>query len=222
MLWLSSFMYNATTIASIYIMVAFNIEVYVAIVHSEYHNRIFTHRSVIIIVIVTWFLSLIYPLSTYLILARVVNGLCYVAYNWQLAGMTISILNFVIRFGIPTVSFLICYLLIFKFLLAKRRIKVLPSAKSAGLPITYQIDSFAKARNNVAITLFYSLILHFLASGGNQILVLLYGFGYSYDTTALLPQLFALALYFNSCINPIIYVIKYERFRLTVKTLFCS
>ena len=219
---MSSLFYNATTVASIYISVAFNIEVFVAIAHSAHHKQIFNDRSITVMVIAIWLVSIIYPLSTYLSISRVVNGLCYVSYNWQQSGLTISICNFMIRFTIPVVAFLICYLLIFKFLLRRKRnvsVLHLSSSTAAVLP-QYPIDTFGRARNNVAITLLYTLVIHFLTTTGNQVLVLLYACGYSYDTTAILPQLFALATYVSSCINPFVYVVKYERFRQAVKNIW--
>ena len=77
-------------------------------------------------------------------------------------------------------------------------------------------NDYARARNNVAITLFYTLIIHICTSAGTQTLVLLTAFGYIYDSTSVLVQILQLALYSNSCINPFIYLIKYERFREAV------
>ena len=217
--WLSTYIYNATTLASIYILVAFNIEIYFAIAHSINHKKIFNNRSVTVIVIAIWCASIVYPLAIYLSLSRVVNGLCYVAYNWQKWGSLISIVNFMIRFIIPGLAFLMCYLLILKFLLRrKRRVHGLPLSSSPAIGLQPNPpDIFGKARSNVAITLLYTLIFHFVTTTGNQILVLLYAFGYFYDTTSMMPQLFVLAMYISSCINPFVYTAKYELFRRAVR-----
>ena len=185
-------------------------EIYFAIAHSVFHKKIFNNRSVTIIVIAIWCASIIYPLALYLGLSRVVNGLCYVGYYWQKLGTFISIFNFMIKFIIPSLAFIMCYILIFQFLLRrKRRVHVFPSSSSsaAELPPNHP-DTFGKARSNVAITLLYTLTFHFLTTTGNQILVLLFAFGYSYDTTAIMPQLFVLAMYLSSCINPFVYAAK--------------
>ena len=194
-------------------------KIYFAIAHSVYHKKIFNNRSVTVIVIAIWCASIAYTLALYLGLSRVINGLCYVGYYWQKLGTIISIVNFLISFIIPGIVFLICYILIFKFLLRrKRRVHVFPSSSSSasGLQPNHP-DIFGKARRNVAITLLYTLTFHFLTTTRNQILVLLFAFGYSYDTTAIMPQLFALAMYISSCINPFVYTVKYERFRTAVK-----
>ena len=81
-------------------------------------------------------------------------------------------------------------------------------------------QSHMRARRNIYYTLSYTLVLHVITWSGNQIEFLMYGFGFALDTTALWFTIPLLAIYVSSFINPIIYAIKYERFREAVKTTF--
>lgn len=74
-------------------------------------------------------------------------------------------------------------------------------------------DKFWHARRNVALTVFYTIILHIITWTGSQVQLLFSTFGYALDSNSPLAQVLQLLIYCNSCVNPIIYVIKYERFR---------
>ena len=77
-----------------------------------------------------------------------------------------------------------------------------------------------RARRNIYYTLSYTVTLHVLMWSGNQIQFLMTGFGFVINTSALWFTIPLLAIYVSSFINPIIYVLKYERFRDAVKTVF--
>ena len=76
--------------------------------------------------------------------------------------------------------------------------------------------SLSKARRNIYRTLFIIIVIHMVAWSGNQVQFLLFGFGFPFDTTSLITQLPLLAVYLSTFINPIIYIIKYEKFRRAV------
>ena len=219
-LWLSSFPYNASNMASSYILVAFTVEVYLAIVHPVRHRLIFSYRIITISVSIIWIASITYPAVVFMVLSRVVDGLCYVAYEWSKYGKLISIMSFMIRIVLPTISFILCYSLIIKALMAKKKVKPASAVDSnistTALPVQ---SKYLLARNNLAVTLLYNLLIHVVFLSGNQILVLLYAVGYEYDTTGALSQLLVLATYINSCTNPFVYVIKYKKFREAIKQI---
>lgn len=75
---------------------------------------------------------------------------------------------------------------------------------------------FSRASHNVAITVLYTLIIHVIAWSGNQVQVLMTSFGFVVDTSSSLYQILLLATYCTSCVNPVVYVIKYKEFRRAI------
>lgn len=77
-----------------------------------------------------------------------------------------------------------------------------------------------QARRNIYYALSYMLLLPRVTWSGNQYEFVLCGFGYAINSVTLTYQLPLLAIYTSSFINPIIYVIKYERFCKAVVLAF--
>lgn len=71
---------------------------------------------------------------------------------------------------------------------------------------------YTRASHNVAITVLYTSIIHVVAWTGNQVQVLMTAFSFV-DSTSSLFQILILFTYITSCVNPIVYVVKYKEFR---------
>jgi hypothetical protein len=82
--------------------------------------------------------------------------------------------------------------------------------------------AFSKVNVNVFRTLTYMLVTHTVTWGGNQYQNLAFTFGRSLKTTSLSYQLLLLAVYFSSCINPVIYLVKYDNLRHAARLLLCN
>jgi hypothetical protein len=80
----------------------------------------------------------------------------------------------------------------------------------------------ARARRNIYYTLSYSLVSHVLAWSINQIQFLVRGFGVVIDVNSLFFVIGILTIYAGCLVNPIIYIIKYERFRNAVRKELAS
>jgi hypothetical protein len=80
---------------------------------------------------------------------------------------------------------------------------------------------YEKVRLNITITVFYTLVIHLLSWLGQQIIVFMSVFGYTIVPTGALFQLLQLATYISSSVNPIIYIIKYDKFRQASKSYLC-
>jgi hypothetical protein len=62
-LWESHFSLQSSSLASSYILAAFAIEVYMAIVHPVKHKNVFSHRLVALMVTAAWAIGIAYPLG---------------------------------------------------------------------------------------------------------------------------------------------------------------
>jgi hypothetical protein len=80
-LWKTNFTYNATSLASTYILAAFTIEVYMAIVHPVTHKNIFNRRLVTITVVCCWVFGIAYNVGVAMSIAYITDGVCYLDYS---------------------------------------------------------------------------------------------------------------------------------------------
>ena len=216
-LWLTGVVYNTSSVVSTYLLAAFTVEVFVSIVYPIQHKKLFSHRLVALIVVVCWFLSLAIQLGSSLIINEVVNGYCFIGYNWAKIKVSNSVFNLILKIVIPTNCYIICNILIIRALKYKAAVETSASHNSKIILTKASEDRYLKARANAVIVLMYTVMLHIITWTGYQILVLLAAFGYTFLTTDLVAQILLLATYIGGCINPVIYVIRYEKFRQAVR-----
>lgn len=87
-----------------------------AIVHPVRHKNTFTIRTVGVVVTCCWVIGIAYPVGTYSAIAQVVNGTCYVSYNWPPIALPMSIVNFLVKMMFPILFYAVFYALTFAFL----------------------------------------------------------------------------------------------------------
>ena len=202
---------------STYILTAFTIEVWLSIVHPIIHRRFVNRRLVTLTIIIFWLLAIVYQLSILIGVSRVVNGLCYVGYEWSKVRLPVGFSSVFIKIILPVCCFSICYISIIRKLRKTVKVRIANAVNANNLATSNDKDQYSKARVNVAIMLFYSVILHVSCWSGNHVVIFMASFNYYIATTDIIYQMLLLATCFSSCINPIIYVLRYEKFRRAAK-----
>jgi hypothetical protein len=94
-LWTSNFTYNATLLASNFVLAAFTVEVYTAIVHPVTHRNIFNHCLVAIVVVCCWVLGIANCAGVAIGIAKIIDGVCYMFYGWAPVALPLSLSIFV-------------------------------------------------------------------------------------------------------------------------------
>lgn len=217
-LWLSGLATTATATVSSYILAAFAIEIYLAIIHPTLHRNYVTRRNIVIFVVGNWFFSVAAPAGILLMLSRVIGGLCYYSYNWPSIGIPVGIVNLVVRMAIPLAIYIFCSSHIVIFLRSRSKINSVSSVLSSHQsPAHHQPVAYVRAQRNVILTVFYAIALHVFTWTGYQVFLMMAALDTPLSTTSPLSQLLQLGVYTNSCVNPIVYVVKYERFREAAK-----
>jgi hypothetical protein len=216
-LWLSGLATTATATVSSYILTAFAIEIYLAIIHPTLHKNYVTRRNIVIFVVGNWFVSVAAPAGILLKLSRVIGGLCYYSYEWPSMGISVGIANLVVRMAIPLAIYVFCYSRIVIFLRSRNKINSASSILSNHQSPTHQPVAYVRAQRNVILTVFYAIVLHAFTWTGYQVFLMMAALDTPLSTTSPLSQVLQLGVYTNSCVNPIVYVVKYERFRKAAK-----
>lgn len=191
------------------------IEVYLSIVHRALHTKFISKRVVFATVAFIWLASTTIPMGLYMKVAQVVNSLCYVSYNFSSVALATAISNFTLRMVLPLICYVTCYWRIAVFLRARSKVMVMPwSSGGSG-----KQKASTRAQKNVILTVLYTVILHVLTWTGNQVFFLMAACGSPLNMTSV-SQVLQLAVYTSSCVNPFIYIIKYERFRDAAKLTY--
>ncbi len=123
----SNFTYNASSLASAYILAAFTIEVYMAIAHPVRHKNVFNHRLVALMVTAAWMIGIAYTLGIHLGIARVINGSCYGSYGWSAIALPVGVLGFFVRMIFPIAIYGVFYSMTFSFLKHRARVVAVPT-----------------------------------------------------------------------------------------------
>ena len=195
-------------VASLYNLVVLSFERFFEIVFPIRHKIIFNRCIALLSIIGVWIWSLIWNTIIFIPPSGLIGDTCYAQYFWisPVAKSIQGVLNFSVKMVIPIGVFLFCYISMAKSLNNK-------VAPSASIMIT-------RVRRNIFVTLTYAIIIHVLSWSVNQALYLAYLFGFNpYFSSALYSVPVAL-VYLSTCCNPIIYLLKYERFRAAVMEAF--
>ena len=198
-------------VASLYNLVTLSLERYFEIVHPIRHKILFTKCMASLALVLIWVWSFVWNIIIFIPSAGLVGETCYVQYFYTSpsAKTFLGVLNFSLKMIIPITVFMFCYISMAKSL----RSKVGPSA------ITYS-KTFTRFRRNIFKTLIYAITIHVLSWTVNQLLYLSYLLGYALNFTSVLYNVAVALVYVSTCSNPIIYLLKYERFRAAAKEAF--
>lgn len=191
-------------------MVAFSIEVYMAIVHPVRHKLVYRRRLVHIIAACAWIIGLVFALITTINVTVIIEGHCMVIYGWGAIAMPMSWINFILKMFIPIIVFLVCNVRVFMSL----------QNKIHGVTQTSQNqEQYGKASRNVALTVMLTLFQHIASWTGYHVIVLMTAFGFVADLNSAMFKTILLLSCASSCINPFIYGYKYKEFRVVIVRL---
>ena len=213
--WLSDLPLWSFLISSSYTLIVLTIERYIAIVYPLFHYSSCSKTSVLVLAIAAWFPGLIYMLGLLVPTSGVIDGRCYVMTLFASPAWkkVCGVMLFICQYLIPITVFVTCYSRIF----VQLRSRVAPQTGSTG---NEAVSLKARARRNVLKTLVIIVICYILCNSWNQFTFLAFNFGYPVDFTSAFYNFTVIAMFANSCINPIIYALKYETFQNEARRFF--
>ena len=246
-LWLTSLPLWSSVLTSTYNLVALTVERYLEICHPIKHKVSFTFNKAVVVIAVTWFLGLLHQLPTHLATAGVRQGKCYVLAFWasEAANKVFGSFNFLVRYMLPLCIMFAAYVAMIRVLRRQTTVHVSNAAAAAAggqgtstspapskhaptpkspAPAPAQTrhqERMIRARNNVFKTLLIVTFAFMLCWTLNQLLFLMFTFGFPLDFGSWWYNLSVVLVNVNCCINPFIYAAKYEAFQKSVGALLC-
>lgn len=214
--WYSTAILWGALTASTYNLVMLTMERYFKVVHPIAHKTTFDKKKALICIGFVWVVGLVWHGITLIPTSDIMGGTCILAGRWpnkewqQLYG----ILNVTLMFFVPIGVQLFCYARILRVL--RKRTEQMDSSSAA------HTDNFSRAQRNVIKTSILLSLCYVLCWTWNQVFFFLYTCGVTVDFTGWFYHFTVIAVFSNSCVNPIIYIFKYEEFKVGMRKAFCK
>ncbi|XP_038060998.1 galanin receptor 2b-like [Patiria miniata] len=216
-LWISDFFLWACFITSTFNLVGLTFERYVAIVFPFRYPTFYTKRNSCFMLAAAWFLGTMF--ATYSIAIRAYEGrqcaeklLPYL----KDVGFVITI----IQYFVPTFTMLFAYIHIIVVL--HRSANRVGVATASTATSDGREASLLRARRNTFKTLLIVYIIYFCCWTPNLTVFAMFNLGWPLDFKGALYIISVALAASNSCVNPIIYALKYRQFQNGLKRLWMS
>ena len=220
-IWISKYFTWALFITSTFNLVALTLERYLAIVFPFRYQVVSTRRNVLATVLGVWIFGCLFV--TYNIFLRYYeDGKCLqklVKYTVVL-GVAVVVLTYIL----PVIVMLLAYVHI-TVVLKKGADRVGPAPAVAivargNVAAEGQGESLMRARRNTFKTLLIVFVTFIVCWTPNVVIFFLSNMGFVVDFKSTIYNITIVMVASNSCVNPLIYAIKYKQFRKAIKTVF--
>ncbi|KAK2140455.1 hypothetical protein LSH36_1348g00028 [Paralvinella palmiformis] len=220
-LWLTKMWLWGLLVSSTYNLLAVSVERYLAVVHPFWHRMRLTRGKVFASIAFIWVFGPAYNLA-YMVPTSGISrdGGCTLYSFWpdSLTQNAIGVLTITIQFIVPIILLIIFYARMIVVL--RMRIRPPPVAAGGAGASGEGGPTMARARRNVIKTLGIVAFCFVFCWIWNQIYFLLFNLGYGrIDFLGVFYHFTVVMVFANCCINPFIYVAKYEQFQKTMRHL---
>nr|XP_054760887.1 galanin receptor type 2-like [Lytechinus pictus] len=202
--------------ASTYALVTVSVDRYFAIVYPLAFNRLVSKRRVIICIVLTWFAAFLmcFP-GIFVFEIDGSSGRCIFTFPTSTAQLAFGAYTFVLRLVIPILIMMVTQTLIARNLF--RESKRFEGNKDVGM----RSSGLLAARSRIIKMMVIVILIYVICWAPNQIAFFGVTIGvipFTYINSILHRALTVLA-FFNSCMNPVVYIVMNAHFRKAIKGL---
>lgn len=200
-------LYFALMNSSTYNLVLLSLDRYAGVVHPITHKIYASKRNILLLILGVWLFGPALQFSIQIPISGVAEGKCI---NWdifpsELARSAVGVFTFFIQFFLPLVLLTFSYGSIAFSM--KTRIEDISTVQSK------MEERKGIVRKNTLKTFALVSGCFFLCWVWNQVYFLAYNLGMTIDFQSPYYYFSVIMLFMNCCINPIVYLIKYEQFK---------
>lgn len=234
-LWLTNLPVWGVFVSSTYNMVAVTYERYYALVFPLRHQHHFTRRKALYVIAGVWVLGPTYNAAYMIPTSGIANGDCTVYSIWPNVQVQtgVGILTVMLQYFIPLVLVTYAYARIAIVLARaggtgkkKKKKKKYDTGNNSDSTTSgvndVREDRMIRARKNVIKTLALVNTCFLFCWSWNQIYYTMYNCGFNADFNSTFYHFTVIMVFFNCCLNPIAYAVKYEQFQTAVVKIFCN
>ena len=227
MLWMSRCFLWSLLVTSTYCLQVLTFERYLGVVHPVWHKVWFTKSRVKILLTCAWVVGFVTDFTQTMPTTAVKNGKCALYTEWPapwVRQMT-GIMTFFVLYLIPLLFLIYCYGHM-AFAIRQRMRKTAASAKdggeNAGAQTNKAAGQWSRAKRNVIKTLALVSLAFAICWSCNSVYFFMFSLGYPADYASDFYHFTVVAIYFNCCINPFVYIFKYDQFREAMFLHICK
>lgn len=203
-------------LVSIYNLVFLSVERYVSICNPLWHKQYINKKKLKLFILILWCVCISYAFTFQSITSRFMFKRCLIfsKFDSKLAKSLVGIMNISIFFFFPLIILSFSY---GKMLFIFKR-KVSPDeGKIKDMEIKYN-----RIRKNTLKTFALVSIAFVLCYVWSQCFFLLQNLGFDFSFDLPFYQFSVIASFLNCCVNPFIYLIKYEQFKKAIRKLMTN
>ncbi|KAK2154720.1 hypothetical protein LSH36_259g01011 [Paralvinella palmiformis] len=223
--WLTKLWLWSAIVSSTYNLLALTMERYLAVVYPIWHKMRINKIRVVFSVLLVWLIGPALIMSFLLPTSGITDdGHCSTLTFWpnEKWQKVYGISAIFVQFMGPLILLIFFYTRM--FIVLRRNIKTDRIGGFRGQAVQRRVvDTMGNARKNILKTL--SIVAFFFAFcwSWNQTYFLMFNLGYELvDFTSPFYNFTVVMVFLNCCLNPFIYIAKYEEFQKTMKALICK
>ncbi len=213
--WLSTYVLWVFMTVSTNNLCLLSLEKYFAIVHPIWHKTAFTRSKALAGMVAVWVCGIVLNLIVFFT-TTLQGTTCFRLWIWlsDFARRATGVTNCFLKFLVPIAIMVYSYGRILRVVNSK----VAPAASvHGGQPSGSQ--QYVTARRKAVEMLILVVACFFLCWVWNQVFFLAFNLGAPLELNSAFYQFSVIAVYFNSCINPFIFIFKYEEFKKGLREL---
>ena len=214
-IWISRLLQWSMLVSSTYNLVAITIERYMMVVFPIKYKTAFTRKRATVAIVVVWLTGLCFNL-THLSTHVVRDGICYYFSSYTSAAWqtTYGIATITFQFFIPMSIHIALYG--HMVVVLKKRSKSVVHQQQQQQQQANKDNKMNRAQKNLLKTQVIVTVCFFLCWAWNQLAFFVYNLGVHYDLTSKFHLFTIAAVNTNCCVNPFIYIAKYDEFQKAV------
>jgi hypothetical protein len=228
-LWLTKMPLWGMLVSSTYNLAALTLERYAAIVYPIWHKNKVTKGRAFALMALSWLFGPAFNMAYMVPTAGIqADGSCtvYSQYLSTEIQSMVGIITVIIQYIFPLILLAFYYLRMWMVL--RRKVSPLQvqenqevqTVSGMGARIKGRTDGMARARSNIIKTLVMVTVSFIVCWTWNQIYYLAFNMGFKADFTSTFYHFTAVMVFCNCCINPFIYVVKYQQFQQSLLNIF--
>ncbi|XP_038069721.1 QRFP-like peptide receptor [Patiria miniata] len=215
--WRSAIILWIFFVASTLNLVVLTTERYVAIVYPFKYLTYFDRKRATAMLVTVWVLAFVYK-SNNVFLYEIQDRTCIFANLSRAASVAIGTITFLIEYLIPLIYMTFCYVhIILQLKSASSTVHPEPSTSQQGQ--NSMSGSLLRARRNTLKTLFIVFVTYTICWTPNQIAFFMFNFGLPLNFQGAFYYISVILVQLNTCVNPIIYALKYKQFQNGLRVL---
>ncbi len=198
-------------------LVIITLERYAEVVYPIWHKSFMTQTKAYSLIVLVWIIGMGRGLALGITTSGVTNGVCntWIIFPSKAIATFNGVFDFVIAFFIPVMLMIFCY--VHMALTLKR--KVNPTSTSITPAEKTREIKMARFRRNIILTMATVCLCFVLCWCWNVTWFFLQTIGCPLPWSTAYYHFSLFAVFFNSLINPIIYIARYEHFKKAVRTV---